>query len=168
MLDDLVLVYCVYDGNSLLLLSGCPPSTEILSVHQYYGCDLVLFRGPCSYLNVTCYSPPDPSFTCQSVLAALQTVWDRMDSDIICGSLESILNIPLSKKREVRMDSTSTDQYREKLIQYYIMTNPNASWDGLAGMLLLFDIHTKAFEKVKRNIIRTKRGTYLISVNSLD
>ena len=156
----------MYDGNNLPLLSGCPPSTEILGVHQYYDCDLVLFRGACSYLNVTCYSPPDPSITCQSVSAALQTVEDRYDIDgtIIYGdSLEGILDIPFSKKREIRAESTGVDQYREKIVHYYIKTNPNASWDGLAGRLL-FRKKNQALENVKRNIIRTKRGTYLISV----
>ena len=154
----------MYDGNTLPWLRGCPPSTEILGIHQYYGCDLVLFRGPCSYLNVTCYSPPDSSLTCQSVLAALQTVEDRKDDSdhIYKYSLESVLNIPLSKKRKFGMESVSVDQYREKLVQYYIMTNP-ASWDRLAGELLCMN-DNKALEKVKNNIIRTKRGTYLISV----
>ena len=151
----------MYDGNSLPLLSGCPPSTEILGVHQYYDCDLVLFRGACSYLNVPCYSPPDPSLTCQSVSAALQTVEDGYDDDNY--SLEDILDIPPSKKREIREESTGVDQYREKIVHYYIKTNPNASWDGLAGRLLYYE-KNEALENVKRNIIRTKRGTYLISV----
>ena len=152
----------MYDGNSLPLLSGCPPSTEILGVHQYYDCDLVLFRGACSYLNVTCYSPPDPSLTCQSVSAALQTVEDCYDS-YYNKSLEGILNIPLSKEMEIRTESTGAHQYREKIVHYYIKTNPNASWNGLAGRLL-FSKNNQALENVKRNIIRTKRGTYLISV----
>ena len=152
----------MYDGNSLPLLSGCPPSTEILGVHQYYDCDLVLFRGACSYLNVTCYSPPDPSLTCQSVSAALQTVKDGYDSGGI-NLLEYILDIPHSKRREIREESTGAHQYREKIVHYYIKTNPNASWDGLAGKLLC-DEKNEALENVKRNIIRTKRGTYLISV----
>ena len=83
--------------------------------------------------NVTCYSPPDPSLTCQSVSAALQTVEDGYDIDgtIIYGdSLEGILNIPFSKKREIREESTGAHQYREKIVHYYIKTNPNASWDG--------------------------------------
>ena len=152
----------MYDGNSLPLLSGCPPSTEILGVHQYYDCDLVLFRGACSYLNVPCYSPPDPSLTCQSVSAALQTVEDGYDSDYN-NSLEGILDIPHSKESEIREESTGAHQYREKIVKYYISTNPNASWDGLAGRLLYYE-KNEALENVKRNIIRTKRGTYLISV----
>ena len=151
----------MYDGNSLPLLSGCPPSTEILGVHQYYDCDLVLFRGACSYLNVTCYSPPDPSLTCQSVSAALQTVEDGYDS-YYNNRFEDILSIPLSKKMEIREESIGADQYREKIVHYYIKTNPNASWNGLAGGLLFRK--NQALENVKRNIIRTKRGTYLISV----
>ena len=150
----------MYDGNSLPLLSGCPPSTEILGVHQYYDCDLVLFRGACSYLNVPCYSPPDASLTCQSVSAALQTVKDSYDiGGIYVNSLENILNIPFSKEREIRVESTGVDQYREKIVHYYIKTNPNASWDGLAGRLL-YSEKNQALENVKRNIIRTKRGTY--------
>ena len=128
----------------------------------YYDCDLVLFKGLCSYINVTCYSPPDPSLTCQSVLATLQTVKDGYDIDD-SRSLEYILNIPLSKRMEIKQDSTSADQYREKLVRYYIKTNSNASWDGLAGKLLYLK-KKQVLDKVKKNIIRTKRGTYLISV----
>ena len=111
------------------------------------------------------FSPPDPSLTCQSVSAALQTVKDYYDDDrdiIYANSLEGILNIPLSKKREIREESTGVDQYRERLTQHYIRIYPNASWDGLAGRLLYSK--NQALKDVKKNIIRTKRGTYLISV----
>ena len=90
------------------------------------------------------------------MLAALQTVKDGYDSGYR-NSLEYILDIPRSKKREIRVESICFNQYREKLVQYYIITNPNASWDGLAGRLLYSE--NKALENLKRNIIRTKRGT---------
>ena len=108
------------------------------------------------------FSPPDPSLTCQSVSAALQTVEDGYDSDYN-KSLEIILNIPRSKEMEIREESTGAHQYREKIVHYYIKTYPNASWNELAGRLL-FRKNNQALENVKRNIIRTKRGTYLISV----
>ena len=86
------------------------------------------------------------------MLAALQTVEDRKDDSdhIYKYSLESVLNIPLSKKRKFGMESVSVDQYREKLVQYYIMTNPKAFWDRLAGELLCMN-DNKALEKYHQN-----------------
>ena len=106
------------------------------------------------YLISLCYPPPDPTLTYSRVLATLDSMKDGMDG---IGDLEYYLQIPAKIRGEMREQSSSAIIYRKKLVKYWLKYDPNASWEGLAGWLLLFN-QKKALDKVKRNIFRPKKG----------
>ena len=109
------------------------------------------------YLISLCYPPPDPSLTCSRVLAALDSVKDGMDG------IEYCLQIPEKIEEEMREQSSSAIIYRKKLVKYWLKYHPNASWEGLAGLLLEWN-QKQALDKVKKNIFRPKKGinTFLV------
>ena len=108
------------------------------------------------YLISLCYPPPDPTLTCSRVLATLDSVKDNNNMN---GSddLEKCLNTPYEIIEEMREQSSSAIIYRKKLVKYWLKYHPNASWEGLAGRLLLL-YHNQALDKVKKNIFRPKKG----------
>ena len=77
--------------------------------------------------------------------------------------LENCLQIPYKIREEMRELSSNAIIYRKKLVEYWLMYHPNASWEYLAGRLLYMD-ENQALEKVKRNIFRPKKGinTFLV------
>ena len=102
----------------------------------------------------------DSSLTHKRVLAALDSVEDDMDGS---EYLENCLQIPYKIREEMRELSSNAIIYRKKLVEYWLMYHPNASWEYLAGRLLYMD-ENQALEKVKRNIFRPKKGinTFLV------
>ena len=106
------------------------------------------------HLISLCFPLPDPSLTCSRVLAALDSVEDGMDGS---DDFEYCLNTPVKIDKKMREQSSSAIIYRKKLVKYWLKYHPNASWKSLAGELLLRS-HSQAFEKVKKNIFRTKKG----------
>ena len=84
-------------------------------------------------------SSPDSSLTSHSLLAVLDTVENANDiSGTDYGELESILEIPDPKWKEMRSKCVGKDNYRSELIQYYLVTHPCAGWNHLAGQLLYY------------------------------
>ena len=55
--------------------------------------------------------------------------------------LEKILFIPVSKMEELRQQSSTTAEYREGLIDYFLKYSELASWSDLAGRLYYFEQH---------------------------
>ena len=66
------------------------------------------------------------------------------------GILEDVLQIPESKREKMK-SRFSEEDYKEKLVEYYITTFPGASWNHVAGNLLYYG-HREALKKVKGNV----------------
>ena len=49
--------------------------------------------------------------------------------------LGAVLNVPLSKREEFQQQSSTTADYRQRLIDYFIKYSPWASWSDLASRL---------------------------------
>ena len=83
------------------------------------------------------------------------------DSDEIGNShdniLENVLDIPDPKSKEMRSYYADEEDYRKKLVEYYITMSPWASWNHVAGQLLYCE-HHGALEKVKGNVKVDKGG----------
>ena len=53
--------------------------------------------------------------------------------------LGGVLYMAESKREEFKQRSSTTAEYRERLIEYFIKYSPWASWSDLAGRLYLYD-----------------------------
>ena len=53
--------------------------------------------------------------------------------------LGDVLGVAESKREEFKQCSSTTAEYRERLIEYFIKYSPWASWSDLASRLYLFD-----------------------------
>ena len=115
----------------------------------------------CSYL-ISCYPPSDPSLTCSSVLAALETVNDVTNGYNAYKKLENCLSIEFEAwKMKMRKQYSSVIEYRKDLVNYWLKYHPNASWKYLAGELLYTECN-QALEEVKRNIPRPINGMNIL------
>ena len=103
-------------------------------------------------VSMLCF-PLDASLTLPNVLAAVRTV------DV--GTLGIVLEVPNTKRDEVKQQSASDEERREGLVKYYVDTAPNASWENLGGELL-YEGEDAAMEDVKVHIKPTQ-GEYGIS-----
>ena len=73
------------------------------------------------------------------------------------GILEDILSIPQPKRKEMRSYYADEEDYRKKLVEYFITIVPLASWNDVAGGLLLWE-HHGVLEKVKDKVKVDKGG----------
>ena len=73
------------------------------------------------------------------------------------GILEDVLEIPEPKSKEMMLYYADEEDYRKKLVEYYITMSPLASWNHVAGRLLGYE-HHGALEKVKGNVKVDKGG----------
>ena len=73
------------------------------------------------------------------------------------GILEDVLIIPPHKSKEMRSYYADEEDYRKKLVEYFITISPWASWNHVAGGLLGYE-HHGALEKVKGNVKVDKGG----------
>ena len=93
----------------------------------------------------------------------MDTVKNVKDSDEIenssDGILENVLEIPLTKSKKTRSQFTEED-YRKKLVEYFIAMSPWASWNHVAGNLLYYG-HHGVLEKVKENV-KVDKGKYMV------
>ena len=105
-------------------------------------------------VSMLCF-PSDASLTLPKVLAAVRTV------DV--GRLGDVLEVPDTKKDEVKQQSASVEEWREGLVKYYVDTIPNASWEDLGGSLLWSE-EDAAMEEVKVYIKPTE-GEYGVSID---
>ena len=102
-------------------------------------------------VSMLCF-PSDASLTLPKVLAAVRTVRDVRTLG------RYVLELPGTKRDEVRQQSASVEERREGLVKYYMDTHPNASWEGLGGRLLYVQ-EEAAMEEVKVHIKPTE-GEY--------
>ena len=49
--------------------------------------------------------------------------------------LENVLNVPESKREEFQQQSSTTADYRQRLIEYFIKYSPWADWSDLTSRL---------------------------------
>ena len=73
------------------------------------------------------------------------------------GILENVLDIPDPKSKEMRSYYADEEDYRKKLVEYYITMSPWASWNHVAGLLLGYE-HHGVLEKVKDKVKVDKGG----------
>lgn len=52
--------------------------------------------------------------------------------------LGDVLNVPLSKRKEFQQQSSTTADYRQRLMDYFIKYSPWASWSDLASRLYAY------------------------------
>ena len=62
--------------------------------------------------------------------------------------------VPLTISDKIRVNSSSSAEYRERVIDYYIQFSPHATWSGLAEQLYANE-YTEALAAAKRFIKRT-------------
>ena len=68
--------------------------------------------------------------------------------------LEDCLLVPSSKQDEIREKTSTSAEYREGLINYFIQYSPYATWSGLSGELY-YNECPEAVAAAKRFIKRT-------------
>ena len=110
----------------------------------------------------------DSSLTCDRLLTDLDTVIIAQDSEELensdgveknDGILEDVLQIPITKRKEM-WSQFSGEDYRKKLVEYYIAIYPLASWNYVAGNLLYYQ-NFGAYDKVKRNV-KVDEGMHVV------
>ena len=52
--------------------------------------------------------------------------------------LEDVLYMPMNTRKEFQQQSSTTADYRQRLIDYFINYSPCASWSDLASRLYLY------------------------------
>jgi hypothetical protein len=74
--------------------------------------------------------------------------------------LEYLLQVPGTRRRDLKPRRGSEEERREKAVRYFLQTSPYVSWKWLAGRLLYFK-ETKALEKMK-GYVRIRPGMSLL------
>ena len=88
----------------------------------------------------------DPTMTSDNISKVVGTVGK--------DKLGEVLYVPENKEEEFRQQSSTTADYRQRLIQYFIKYSPHASWSELASVLYYFD-HPAAVEAARAFITQT-------------
>ena len=73
--------------------------------------------------------------------------------------LGAVLNVPGSKREEFRQQSSTTADYRQRLIEYFIKYSQWASWSDLASWLYHYD-QPAAVEAARAFITQTPGKCY--------
>ena len=68
--------------------------------------------------------------------------------------LERCLNVPYSKQDKIREKTSTSAEYREGLINYFIQYSPYATWSDLSGELYDYEC-PEAVAAARRFIKRT-------------
>lgn len=90
--------------------------------------------------------PLDLSLTVSQVLLAVETVEDEL--------LAGVFQILGTKEKELQ-HSTTAENFRRRLANYYVTVHPSASWAHVGGRLLNWK-EGEAVEKVKEYIPHKK------------
>ena len=88
----------------------------------------------------------DHSFTCQNISMVTATVKD--------DQLGDCLQVPYFIQVEIRERTSTSAEYRERVIEYYNQYSPYASWGDLAGELYYYKC-PEALAAARRFIKRT-------------
>ena len=99
------------------------------------------------FVCYTQFSFLDSTLTYSNVVDVVKTVPVGMGKRFYSYYLESCLITP-----DTLIDSRLTkEEYREKVIKYWLETSPHATWEDLGRELLLYE-HKQAFKRAKRYI----------------
>ena len=63
----------------------------------------------------------------------------KVVATVVDDKLGDVLNVAMSKTEEFKQRSSTTADYRKRLIEYFIKYSPWASWSDLAGRLYYYD-----------------------------
>ena len=77
-----------------------------------------------------CVSPSDPTLTVEKVTEVMGEVGDR-------ERVWRELDVPVSKRDEIKQQSSTEGEKSRALSQYWVNCSPNASWVELAIVLYL-------------------------------
>ena len=80
-------------------------------------------------------------------------MWAAVGTLSIDVLADYILAVPLSKRAELRERSTSDEDYKHHVIEFYINMHPHPSWGHIGGRLLYWGYDEEALERVKRHIV---------------
>ena len=96
----------------------------------------------------------DSSLTCLNVSTVLNTVsMERM---------EGCLTVPLSVRSKINEQSHSEEERRNQLVDYWLMTSPNASWQWLSGWIHYYE-EKSALSAAKRYVQRAPGVNHMMS-----
>ena len=94
-----------------------------------------------------CVSPSDPTLTVENVMEVMEKVehWEgakrgyashRTGRGVHFSELKEVtLGVPYPKVRDIRRQSSSTEDRCLTIVEYWISTHPDASWKNLASTL---------------------------------
>ena len=74
--------------------------------------------------------------------------------------LEDVLNMPWSKRDEFRQQSSTTADYRQRLIDYFIKYSHRAAWSDLTSRLYRYE-QPAAVEAARAFITQIPGKTYM-------
>ena len=101
----------------------------------------------------------DPTLTHTNISTVTATV-PLGEVDPIGGELGGwVLGVPRSKCMEIREQSSTAAEERERLIHYYLNYSPYTSWSHLAGRLY-YRQHHDALSAARR-FIKTEPGEFM-------
>jgi hypothetical protein len=66
--------------------------------------------------------------------------------------LGDVLELPVTKSEELKDQSENDEEWRERIVQYFLQTHPLVGWEWLSGELLRLG-YAAAMEKVKVHIV---------------
>ena len=96
----------------------------------------------------------DPTLTLDNISTVTATV------SLECNKLgEEVLSVPRSECEEIRRQSSTAAEERERLIRYYLNYSEYASWGHLAGKLY-YGQHHDALSAARR-FIKTEPGEFV-------
>ena len=99
----------------------------------------------------------DHSFTRQNISMVTATLDDRKLA-------KNILRVPYSIQDKIREKTSTSADFREGLIEYYVQYSPRATWAELAGRLYCWKCG-KALAAARRFIKKTPGKYEYITVN---
>ena len=76
-------------------------------------------------------------------------VLGTLSSDV----LANVLWLRFNKRDELRKHSTSDEDYKRRVIEFYINTHPYPSWGHIAGRLLLWGDQGEALERARGHVV---------------
>jgi hypothetical protein len=93
----------------------------------------------------------EPTMTSDNISKVVATLGE--------DELGGVLNVPESKMKEFRQQSSTTADYRQRLIDYFIKYSPWAGWSDLASRLYRYE-QPAAVEAARAFITQTPGETF--------
>ena len=115
-----------------------------------------LERTQCCLLSShsTCVSPSDPTLTVENV----REVMAEVENWVMMGS---VLGVQDSKRQEIKQHSSTEREKSLELGDYWVNTNPDASWERLARVL--YQRGEERALAVTIQYVQQQQGMYLVA-----